>query len=413
MAGSRREENVSSRESPPHPRAIESTRGFDAVGELGLGSPMPGITAKLQGKLQSWIAAAGAPSAQDSLAVESGARKRRREATASNLTVLSHVTEGSILHRQNVGEFVPFAVAGRMRRATCSGVAWFRGYHLAVVNLYGGHLRLYRFHPGQSAELPARLELLHEVGDGIEFPEDVAVSADGTRLAIGHALSKRCGVTLFAIDQQSLAPIRRETIRAGDGFLAFHGVTFSPDSRHLVMCEITNPGYVEVVRVSSPSRECTSLVPNRLAPLKPKSTAISHDGRFAAIAMGLNGTPNRGSLPCGGRVLVHRFDAANGILSAEPIAEFKPPDLALAALDLCTFAPTAPYEPYRVLVVDQGTDAVYSFHFDPENRTIERSGVFADHLSFPHGVDVSADGRFVAFSNYGDDSVRIDRLAPS
>jgi hypothetical protein len=339
------------------------------------------------------------------------ARGRRREAAAANLTVLSHVTEGSILQKQNVGDFVPFAVAGRMRRATCSGVAWFRGYHLAVVNLYGGHVRVYRFHPGESAESPARLELLHEVDHGIEFPEDVAVSPDGTLLAIGHALSKQCGVTLFAIDPESLAPTKRESVRAGDGLLAFHGVNFSPDSRHLVMCEITNPGYVEVVRVTSPSRERTCLVPNPLAPLKPKSTAISHDGRFAAIAMGLNGTPNRGALPCGGRVRVHRYDAANGIISAEPIAEFKPPDLALAALDLCTFAPTAAGEPYRILVVDQGTDSVFSFDFDPADLTIERSGVFADRLSFPHAVDVSADGRFVAFSNYGDDSVRIDRLS--
>jgi hypothetical protein len=375
---------------------------------------MQGITAKLQSKLQRWMAAAQMRSTPDWLAVRSDERKRPREAAAPNLTVLSHVMEESILQRQNVGDFVPFAVAGRMRRATCSGVAWFRGYHLAVVNLYGGHLRVYRFRPGEPPELPARLELLHEVAHGIEFPEDVAVSPDGTLLAIGHALSKRCGVTLFAIDPQSLAPkTPAESVRVGDGLLAFHGVNFSPDSRHLVMCEITNPGYVEVVRVTSRSRERTCLLPNGLAPLKPKSAAISHDGRFAAIAMGLNGTPNRGALPCGGRVRVHRFDAANGIIAAEPIAEFKPPDLALAALDLCTFAPTAPDEPYRILVVDQGVDAVFSFEFDPEDRTIGRSGVFADRLSFPHGVDVSADGRFVAFSNYGDDSVRIDRVPPS
>jgi hypothetical protein len=32
--------------------------------------------------------------------------------------------------------------------------------------------------------------------------------------------------------------------------------------------------------------------------------------------------------------------------------------------------------------------------------------------SFPHGIDASADGRFVAITNYGDDTLRIMRLAP-
>jgi hypothetical protein len=338
-------------------------------------------------------------------------RSARNEASGGSETVLSHVTERSILHAPNVGDFVAFAVAGRTRRATCSGVAWFKGYHLAVVNLYGGHLRVYRFHPGSGAASPARLELLHEVREGVEFPEDVAVSPDARLLAVGNALSKEWGVTLFRIDPASLAPIGPcEKVRAGDGLAAFHGVNFSPDSRHLVLCEITNPGYVEVVRVTSPSRERTCLLENRLAPLKPKSAAISHDGRFAAIAMGLNGSPNRGEPPCGGMVVVHRFDAASGVIDPQPSAEFRAPGVALSGVDLCTFLPTAADKPYRILVVDQGADEVPSFEFDPRDRTIARSGVFAEGLSFPHGVDVSSDGRFAAISNYGDDSVRIDRL---
>jgi hypothetical protein len=359
-------------------------------------------------KLMSAVAGTRAP--LGGAAARSGDPGAVGTATRRYETVLSHVMERSILHAANVADFVPFAVAGRTRRATCSGVAWFAGYHLAVVNLYGGHLRVYRFDPGDHAS-PARLDLLHEVRDGIEFPEDVAVSPDAKLIAIGHALSKDCAVTLFGIDPTSLAPILpAEKLRAGTGSTAFHGVNFSPDSRHLLMCEITNPGYVEVVRVTSRSRGRTCFLENRLAPLKPKSAAISHDGHFAAIAMGLNGTPDRGALPCGGRVVVHRFDAANGVIDAKPVAEYEAPGVALAGIDLCTFFPTAPGRPYRILVVDQGADAVPAFEFDPERCTITPSGLFAEGLSFPHGVDVSSDGRFVAFSNYGDDSVRIDRV---
>jgi len=125
--------------------------------------------------------------------------------------------------------------------------------------------------------------------------------------------------------------------------------------------------------------------------------------------MGLNGTPDRGALPCGGMVVVHRFDSTNGVIDSEPVAEFKAPGVELAGIDLCTFLPTGSGKSYRILVVDQGGDAVPSFDFDPENRTVTPSGVFAEDLSFPHGVDVSSDGEFVAISNYGDDSVRISR----
>ncbi len=391
---------------------MNDTNGRNGTTKLG---PGKAHALRIMDKLHGLIAAVtGIGSAPGTVAVRSDASGNSgtgNEAMSRNETVLSHQMERSILQAPNVADFVPFAVGGRTRRATCSGVAWFKGYHLAVVNLYGGHLRVYRFHPGDYASSPARLELLHEVRDGIEFPEDVAVSPDAKLLAVGHALSKDYAVTLFPIDPRSLAPILpAEKLRAGTGYAAFHGVNFSPDSRHLAMCEITNPGYVEVVRVTSPSRERTCFLENRLAPLKPKSAAISHDGRFAAIAMGLNGSPNRGAPPCSGMVVVHRFDSANGIIAAQAIAEFKASGVALAGIDLCTFLPTAPGKPYRILVVDQGADAVPSFEFDPEDRTITPSGVFAEGLSFPHGVDVSSDGRFVAISNYGDDSVRIDRL---
>ena len=77
---------------------------------------------------------------------------------------------------------------------------------------------------------------------------------------------------------------------------------------------------------------------------------------------------------------------------------------------MCTFLRTGPGRPYRILVVDQGTDALVSFAFDAERRTITSTGDFIAGLSFPHGVDISADGRFIAMPNQGDDSMRIARL---
>jgi hypothetical protein len=161
------------------------------------------------------------------------------EAPDRNETVLSHVTERSILQAPNIAEFIPFAVAGRARRATCSGVAWFKGYHLAVVNLYGGHLRVYRFHPGDRDAASARLELLHEISDGIESPEDVAVSPDGKLLAgtrYPRSTASRCSRSIRAHWLRShlvrLCGRERDTRHStASTFLPIRGISCSARSR--------------------------------------------------------------------------------------------------------------------------------------------------------------------------------------
>ena len=289
--------------------------------------------------------------------------------------VLSHRTERSILDLPNIGDYAPFAVGARKRRATCSGVSWFRGYHLAVVNLYGGHLRIYRFHPGDDAtNCGARLEYLQEVT--AELPEKVVVAPDGTLLAVTHALSDVSGVSLLSIDPESpIVGADPKIIRPGSkSCQVFHGVSFSPDLRHLAFTEISEPGYVEVVSVASPKHEQTCLIVNERAPLKPKSVAFSRDGQFAAIAMGYNGTPNYRSLPAGGTLMIHRFDSTTGVIAQAPLAEVRGEGLALATADMCTFLPTPSDTIYRIVVVDQGADAIAAYEFDSESETLSAAG---------------------------------------
>ena len=156
--------------------------------------------------------------------------------------VLRHLSERSVLHNpagERLTRFL-FTVAGRQRYSTCSGVAWVNSYYLAVVNIYGSHLRVYRFRPGHDFDgEAARLELLHEMSEGIAYPEDVVVSANGSLLAVTHSMTRDFGVSLHRIDPISLAPGPAiETVRRGIGF---HGLNFSPDSRYLAFTQIATP----------------------------------------------------------------------------------------------------------------------------------------------------------------------------
>jgi hypothetical protein len=322
--------------------------------------------------------------------------------------IVSHVAERSVLNQIEARGLVPYLVAGRRRIATCSGVAWFRGHHLAVVNLYGGHLRIYRFEPGDHGT--PRVTMLHEMCEGLSCPEHVAASPDGALLAVSHSLSDTHGISLHHVDEVTLAPRPvREMLRVGH---AFHGLSFSPDSRHLVFTEVGTPGYVEVLRAESTTRTCR--LENAYAPLKPKGVAFSADGRFLVVALAPNvvrqESEARGS---GGMLAVHRFDLEHGIIEPKAVSEVLGSGAVLYAVESCAVLPPAPGRPCRILAVDQAADLVAAFDFSRETGTLAPAGVFAAGMSFPHGIDVSADGTYVAVTNYGDDTLRILRVAPS
>ena len=318
--------------------------------------------------------------------------------------LLSHATERSILDEPNLDKYRPLGVGDRARRVTCSGVAWFRGYHLAVVNLYGQHLRVYRFHPADGAqESVPRLELLHEMKTDGSFPEDVAAAPNGRMLAIAHSMSKDMGITVHTIDPVSLMPHTGKMIRRGP---YFHGLSFSPDSRHLAFTDLGPIGYVEVVRVGSWFRRRTCLLENRHSPLKPKSVTFSQDGRFAAVGLSTNASEQAGKVVPGSMLSIYRFDAARGVIESHPVAESRQVG---AALEICAFLPNEPDQSYVVLTTNQAADVVTAFEFRADDHSLAFNGVFLDGLTFPHGVDVSADGAFVAVTNYGDDTLRIVR----
>jgi hypothetical protein len=322
--------------------------------------------------------------------------------------VLSHPAERSVLEDPGARALVPFEVAGRKRFATCSGVAWFRRDHLAVVNLNGGHLRVYRFHADGADGDAARLELLHETSEGIARPEDVTISRDGSLLAITHSGSDDHGVSIHRLDARTFAFRSGVMLRRGR---AYHGLRLTPDSRYLAFTQIGDPGRVELVSPTAPDCPRTCLIESREGTLKPKSVAFSRDGRYAAIVESLNVKRQAGAIVSSGQLAVHAYAADRGTIAAQPMAVLATSDASLGNAEMCTFLPTAPGTPYSVLVANQGADAVARFEFDAPRRILRFAGTFAEGLSFPHGIDASEDGCHVAVTNYGDDSLRIFRVA--
>lgn len=328
--------------------------------------------------------------------------KRHPASRGKATLVRKHEAERSVLRSQGLDDLIPFEVAGRKRRATCSGVAWFQGNYLAVANLYGGHLRFYRFDPAG-----AHLDLLHETSDGISRPEDVAVAPNESLLAVTHSMSPDHGVSIHHFDATTLTVGAGTMLRRG---YAFHGLNFSPDSRHLAFTEVGDPGLVEVVSVATPDYPRTCLLENPDAPMKPKAVAFSRDGRFAFIVKTLNVRERTGAVSAGGQLSVHRFDSETGVISAPSIVTLRAADASLGNAELCSILPAALGNQYRILVANQGADVVNSFVFNAGWPSLTFEGAFAAGLSFPHGVDVSADGQHVAITNYGDDTLCIFRI---
>jgi hypothetical protein len=333
-----------------------------------------------------------------------GSTSRVDETARSGRILLSHTIEDSVLRApDSLTAFPAFVVAGRKRQATCSDAAWLHGNHLAVANMYGGHLRIYRLHE-DNCGMPSRLELLHEKR-GLSLPEGVAASPDGSLLAASHSLCNEYGVSLHAIDSHSLAFGPTEVLCAGREQCAFHAASFAPDGTHIAYTVIGRALSVEVVRLKDRAITCRleSFPPS----LAPKSITFSADGRFALIALSFIAGPVDSGKYGGGMLSIHRFDAESGSVEADPVAEYRANGTYLGFLDMAIFLPVSSGNTYRILVTDQANDLIPAYSFNATDGSLLPDGVFADNLSFPHGIDARADGRYVAITTFGDDSVHI------
>ena len=323
-----------------------------------------------------------------------------RLVTAAPLAV--QYTPDSVL--ANPEAHSPYFIGGRQRLATCSGVGWFHDHYIATVNLLGNAIHTYRFDPAACACTP--VQTLVDVR-GLARPENLAFSPDGCWLAITNSQDGAANVYRVDGDTHHIDVIPAATIQVGADANA-HGVRFSRCGRYLAFTTVDDPGYVRLCRVASDGDGRLEVVPcqdveNRRAPLKAKGVAFSPDGRFVVLCYAVNASRARRSPR--GLIAVHRFD--DGI--DERVADIYDGGgrLRLDNPDDVIFLPDGAH----LVVTDQARDLAAIVRFDPESGALGPwQPTLANpkaRLSFPHGLAVSADGRHLAITSYGDDKFTV------
>lgn len=301
------------------------------------------------------------------------------------------------------GRFRSRFIGRRTRLATCSGVAWFHGSHIASVNLLANAIHTYRFDETRRTCSP--MQSLVDP-DGVAEPENLAFSPDGLLLAVTS--SRGGAVTIYAVDGKTHRIDPQPAARiACDGDINAHGLGFSPCGRFLAFTTVDDPGVVRVftiARVATGGIVATPLqaLANARAPLKPKGIDFSPDGECVALCY----APNAGTHPggYGGLLALHRFRPDSGLepepfLTAGAGCRLRNPD------DL-RFLPDGGH----LVVTDQGADRALVVAVDADRRSLRLARILEARraqLSFPHGVGVSRDGRYLAIANYGTDAFNI------
>lgn len=309
-------------------------------------------------------------------------------------------TPDSILEHKE--DFRPLYAGGRLRYATCTGVAWFHDTYIAVLNLYGKKLLTYHFDANTFTFTP--LQTINQPAAHLVHAENLAFSPDGSLLAVcsdhPHAGVKlyRVNITTHIIDPHPIFSIPAKNL--------VHNVRFTHDGKYLALAGWDNDAAITIHTINSYNPLALTVAYKKTNNLEAKSKAIcfTQDDRYAVIAYAIRVSSNNQKL---GRYIinVHEFNSTNGSLGKlvdsldEPFCVGNVEDITLLPNDTA------------LVLSDQGRDLLTVHPFDPSTGKIDHHYTFVKNpdaqLSFPHGMAVSQDGAFLAVTNYGDDKLNL------
>ena len=147
----------------------------------------------------------------------------------------------------------------------------------------------------------------------------------------------------------------------------------------------------------------TCKLENPYRPSKAKSIDFTKDDRYMAIVFASN-VNEKQSIP-NGLIAIYPFDPIRGVIATKPTCIFRDDafkggeDIRFYKDDSC------------LLISDHVNDRIVAYRFDQIKGTIGQKiaeiGNPDAKLSFPHGIGLSSNGKFLGVANYGNDNFSI------
>lgn len=313
-------------------------------------------------------------------------------------------TPNSILEKKEL--YKPLAVGDRIRYATCTGTAWFHKNYLALLNLYGNNLITYFFDKEKNT-FHVLQKITNESGACLKNPENLCFSPDGTLLAVAHSTS---GITLYSVDINTHL-INPKPVTSLTTPHIVHNVKFSPDNTYLAYACFDPQKSICIYKIKKCNTdyylELTYHTKNTWQPLKAKALTFTQSCKHIIIAYALSINDST-TKPFQSMLACHEFDHQQGTLGniiSKVEGCFSIEDLCLTDNDS------------TIIATDQGHDSLIFYSFDSITGIIENTPVVLDKthtkVSFPHGIAISQDEKYLSVANYGNDSCIIYTLTSS
>ncbi len=312
-------------------------------------------------------------------------------------------TPDSIL--QNKQNYKPLLFGKRWRYGTCTGVAWFHDTYLATVNLYGEKINTYTFDE-ETKTFSSVQQVQNQSNPHLNYPEQMNVLPDGTVLAICNVKKEPSTINFYPIDfpTHRINPIPLLTISACG---LVHNLRFSPDGRYFLYTSFDDKESLCIYNVVRDSETIQLVHLNTYASgftfLKTKAVNFTQDSKYIirGYALSLGESQKR---PLESLVVVHKFnsDGSIGEFVSSAKGNCALEDIALVQNDSA------------IIVTDQANDRLYQYPFNPITGQIGDGHSVQNterHLSFPHGLGISQNGRYLAVTNYGNDSFSVYELS--
>lgn len=307
-------------------------------------------------------------------------------------------TPKSIL--ENKEKYSPIAIGKRLRFATCTSVCWLNDNIIASLNLYGDKIQSYFFNKN-TMELTLLQEITNKDGANLSMCEHFSISACKKYIAICSDMPNAC-VNIYKIDDLIL-PIPIFTITEKT---LIHNVRFTLDGKYLAYVTFDKLESIKIFKIIIENNIfrlynifCKD---NEYESIRAKAINFTKDGKFVIICYCTAAVDSVfGINSC---ITSYKFNP-NGTIG-EKISEIKD---KLAIEDIIFIN-----NDNNILVSDQSNDRILNYKFNKENGEIKEIQDTIENpdgcLSFPHGMSISDNNKYLAVSNYGDDKFNIYEL---